>query len=327
MQNSTVIRYKNKLLLRMKLFKQNLRSGRTGMSLLLSICKYVLLIGIAFIIIFPFFTKLSSALMSVTDLNDRTVKYIPKDPTFENIKTVLLYSDYGKALFNTFWISIVNASIQLFISSFVAYGLAKFRFRGRGVIFAFIILTLIIPSVATTTPEYISFKNFDLFGLFRLITGEPLNLIGTPIPVFILSLFGLGFKSGIYVFLLRQCFAGMPKELNEAAYVDGAGIMRTYFTIMVPLAKPIMITSFLLSFSWSWTDTTYSSIFYGDLTVLPNILSSVQALVGMNDYGKTMISSVYVNCASLLVILPLIIFYIFAQRYIIGGIEKSGIVG
>ena len=311
----------------MKLFKQNLRSGRTGMSLLLSICKYVLLIGIAFIIIFPFFTKLSSALMSVTDLNDRTVKYIPKDPTFENIKTVLLYSDYGKALFNTFWISIVNASIQLFISSFVAYGLAKFRFRGRGVIFAFIILTLIIPSVATTTPEYISFKNFDLFGLFRLITGEPLNLIGTPIPVFILSLCGLGFKSGIYVFLLRQCFASMPKELNEAAYVDGAGIMRTYFTIMVPLAKPIMITSFLLSFSWSWTDTTYSSIFYGDLTVLPNILSSVQALVGMNDYGKTMISSVYVNCASLLVILPLIIFYIFAQRYIIGGIEKSGIVG
>lgn len=127
----------------------------------------------------------------------------------------------------------------------------------------------------------------------------------------------------------------MPKELEEAAYVDGAGLFKTFYRIMLPSAIPAMVTVFLFSFVWQWTDSFYSSLFLQSTRVLATSLSGVSYQVSQHFYSMTgvttvlspALSSMYTNTASLLVVLPLLIVYLFAQRYFVESIERTGIVG
>ena len=311
---------------RMKRIQASLKQPRMYSTLATQIFKYVLLIGISFIILFPFFVKVSSSLMSLKDLSDKTVKYIPRNPTFDNLIYVITQSNYFKALWNTLWISSLTAVIQISVCTCVSYGFARFRFKGRGILFALVMLTMIVPRQTTIVSYFMTFRYFDPFRMMTLLIGQPLSLVGSPIPVFLQSLCGLGLKSALYIYVLRQYFIGLPIELNEAAGVDGAGVLRTFWKIMVPLARPMMITVFLLAFSWQWTDSYYASLFFNDYSILPNVLNQV-AILGADSYGGSLQSSVYVNCAALLIILPLLILYICTQKWLIGGIERSGLVG
>ena len=308
-------------------WKARLTSPRTYSQAVVQLCKYLLLIGIAFIIVFPFFAKFSSSLMSNADLLDKTVKYVPKTPTLSNYKYVLTQTDYFSSLFNTLWISTVTAIIQTMICTCVAYGFARFKFRGRGIVFALVMFTMIIPQQTTIVSYFMTFRYFDPLKIFTLILGEPLSLVGSPIPVFILSICGTGLKSALYIYVLRQHFAGLPIELNEAASVDGAGIFYTFLTIMIPLARPMMVTVFLLSFSWQWTDTYYATMFFNGYNILPNILYAVTNFSDTGAFAASQQTSVYVNCAALLIVFPLVILYICTSKFMIGGIERSGLVG
>ena len=143
----------------------------------------------------------------------------------------------------------------------------------------------------------------------------------------ILSVTGLGFKNGLYIFLLRQFFRGVPDELEESAYMDGSGVIRTFVKVIIPLSVPMLITVFIFAFSWQWTDEFYVTKFFGDLSI-PFLSRIPQSAV--SGYSETaewagQYKTIIRNTAGLMVITPLIILYVFCQKYLVQGIERSGL--
>ena len=190
-----------------------------------------------------------------------------------------------------------------------------------------------------TNSMYRQFVEFDILWIRELLSGGIIpglnildwngSLLNTDWPLAILSLTGLGFRNGLYIFLLRQFYKGVPDELEESAYIDGSGVFRTFFTIIIPLSVPMLITVFLFAFSWQWTDNFYTELFYrGEKAkiLMPDIVKVPKSL--KTDYpGTNMYNSAIYNTAAFLIIIPLIVIYLFCQRYLVQGIARSGLTG
>ena len=311
--------------LRVKLCSRN-----TLIKALWSVFRLILLLGLSYVIFFPFLVKLSNVFMSKTDLFDSMVKFIPRDPSLDNLKFVFEAMDYPRTFANTLLLSLVCAALQVIVACMSGYGLAKFQFRGKGVLFAFVVLSMLVPAQTIQMASYVEFKYFDLFGLITLIRGKPVSMINTVSPMLFLSATGFAIKNGLYIFIMRQCFLGVPKELSEAASVDGAGVFRTFFRINMPSVRAMMVTIFLLAFSWQWLDTYYSSLYYPSYHVLPNMIDQV-ANYYSPEFGQlhngSPLQSMYLNTAAVTVMFPLLILYFFTQKAFVQGIETSGIVG
>lgn len=297
------------------------------LSTLANIFIYLLLIEIAFIIIYPLFTKLTASLMSQEDMYDRTVTFIARHPTFENFVTVFKESYFLEAMGNTFLVSILAAILQTAICSITGFGLAKLKSRLSSLVMLLVILSILIPNQVVLIPLYLKFRFFDVFGLYQLITGERSpGVMNTLWPIIILSITGYGFKNGLYIFIMRQFYKGVPEELEEAAAIDGYGTFATFFRIILPMAIPMMITIFMFAFSWQWTDTFYSGIFFSKFRVLANSIFTMSSATA-GSIGSTYSASMFLHTGVLMAITPLILIYVVAQRWIIGGIERSGLVG
>ena len=144
-------------------------------------------------------------------------------------------------------------------AAFVGYGLARFRFKGRFLLLFVVLLSIIIPPQIIMMPLFTHFRCFEVYGVIELLTGKTVSMMNTYWPSFLLSITGFGFRSGLFILLMWQFYRGIPHELMEAAYVDGAGVYKTYFHIVFPLGRSLRITIFLLALSWSWTDTFYAN--------------------------------------------------------------------
>ena len=197
------------------------------------------------------------------------------------------------------------------MTSLVGYGFARFKFWGNTLLFGLVILELIVPPQTIMIP---------LFIRFRFFIGD-ISLIGTFWPIIILTLTCMGIKSGLYIYMFRQFFINMPKELEEAAYIDGCNTFQTYYKVMLPSAVSTMVTVFLLSFSWQWTDTTYSSLFR-TTGLMANAINNI----GDPDMEEVM-ATTYNNTAAVLSVLPIAVVYLFGQKFFIQGVERSGITG
>lgn len=298
-------------------------------TLVYKIFRLILLIGISYIIIYPFLTKILNSFMSPDDLVDVTVKLIPRNPTLDQWKYIIMENDYFLALFNTARISLVCAFFQTLICAIIGYGFAKFKFKGRNILFFCVIITMLIPHDTLLLAMFMKFRYFDIYGLFNLIGLGEINLINTEWPLYLLSLTGLAFKNGLYIFIFRQFFKGVPDELEEAAYIDGTGVVRTFFQIILPLSVPMMTTVFMFSFSWQWTDTFYTATPFftsSGLHLLSNIIEVPKSLT--RTFAATNLwESIIQNTCGLLVIIPLFIVFLIGQRNFVEGIERSGIVG
>ncbi len=295
-----------------------------------AIFRYVLLIGISYIILYPFLTKILASFMSYTDFVDPTVKLIPRQFSLDQWKFIILENGYFEALFNTARIALTCALCQTLICAIVGYGFAKFKFKGSGLLFIGVLITMLIPHDTILLAMFMQFRYFDIFGILGLLGVENLpNLINTEWPLYILSLTGLAFKNGLYIFIFRQFYRGVPDELEEAAYIDGSGVFKTFFRIILPLSVPMMTTVFMFAFSWQWTDTFYTAAPFftdGGVRLLPDIVE-VPASLAIQYEATTVWNSAITNTCGLLVILPLFIIFLFAQRSLVEGIERSGIVG
>ena len=327
-------------------FKLKYLSVKFLKTLLWKIFRLALLIGISFVILSPLISKVCSSFMGKEDFTDVTVKYIAKYPTLEMYKGLITENHYFEILLNTALLSVFCALVQTFICTLVGYGFAKFKFKFNKLLFFLVIFTMVIPQKTLRVSMFLNFKNFDLFALLTSFmkmfgyTGNltqtifgvdpnTLNLLNTFWPVAILSLGGLAFKNGLYIFMMRQYFKGVPDELEESAYLDGSGVFRTFLTIIIPLSVPMMITIFLFAFSWQWTDMFYTKLFFTKSTVLmmPKLVETIPESLKSDYQGQSMRADAIRNTGSLLIIAPLIIIYLFFQRYLIAGIERSGIVG
>ncbi len=287
---------------------------------------FVLLLGFAYIILYPFLFKILSSFMSDNDLYNVLVELIPMEWTLERYTDILRFSDYFKAMGSTFMFSVIVAVGATFSAAFVGYGLAKFKFPLAKLTMVLVVVSMMIPIASLSIPLYSTFRFFDFFGIIKAISGSPLNLTDSVWPMLLLSFTGLSFRAGIFIILLRQYYAGVPNELIEAAYVDGSGVMNTFFRIILPMARSMLVVVFALSFAWEWTDTFYYSILNsttGTLSQLVLELNSLLVSPELRDYS----SSINQNAGAILAILPLLLFYVLLQKQIIQGIERSGIVG
>ena len=303
------------------------------------IFRLVLLIGISYVILFPFFAKSSGSFMSREDFVDVTVKLIPKYPTLDTYRAIIQENDYFTALLNTSILSVLCGIIQTFMCCVIGYGLAKFKFKGSKLIFFLVIFTMVVPHRTLQLSMFMKFRYFDILGIFNLLGGgvfeglkvlpfTSLNLNNTYWPLALLSIGGLAFKNGLYIFMMRQFFRGVPDELEESAYIDGSGTFRTFIQIILPLSVPMMITIFLFAFSWQWTDNFYTTIFFtkASMVLMPDIIAIPKTL-DTAYAAQNLYESAIRNTCGLLILAPLLIIYIFMQRFLIGGIERSGIVG
>lgn len=291
----------------------------------INIICYCILLCITFLIIYPYISNTSNAFKSEADLLDKTVVFVPKEFSMDTIRLTLRAMHYQDALKNSFLLSVIVGVLQTLTSAVIGYGFARFRFPGRNLLFSIMIFTIIIPPQIIMMPLYMRFKEFDFFGIIQAVAGQSPNVLNSFIPFIVLSVLGLGLKQGLYVYLIRQFFKNMPRELDDAAYIDGAGELKVFYKIMLPNAIPIMLTSFLLSFSWQWTDNYFTPLMIQDLYNLPVAISSIGNYL-LYDIDP-IVRTAMMGTGVILIILPILLIYCFLQRFFIQGIERSGIVG
>ncbi len=311
-------------------FKQRVFSFKFLGEVVWAILRYVLLIGISYIILYPFITKIAASFMDTSDFTDQTVKLISKNPNLDQWVFIIKENKYWQALFNTARISVFCGLFQTLICAIVGYGFAKFKFKGRNILFIAVVISLLIPHDTLLLSMFMKFRYFDVLGIIKLITGDTISLLNKETPLYILSLTGLAFKNGLYIFIFRQFYKGVPDELEEAAYIDGTGVFETFFRIIMPLSVPMMTTVFMFAFSWQWTDTFYTASPFFTASAQPmltNIVSKIPPSLKIEYAATSLWESAITNTSGLLVILPLFIIFLFAQRSFVEGIERSGIVG
>ena len=298
--------------------------------------RLLLMIGVCFVILYPFISKIAGSFMSISDFRNATVRLIPQDFTLRTYSALFFERDYPGAFFNTLTLSLVCALIQTFVACLIGYGLTKFKFKGNKFVFMLVILTMIVPHQTLRLSLAMKFNYFDLGGVSAWgipgllgIFGIDANLSNTYWPMIILSATGLAFKNGLYIFMMRNFFTGVPDELEESAYVDGSGTMNTFFKIIIPLSIPMMITIFLFAFAWQWTDNFYVETFMAqrDFTLMPDLIKEIPESLKTTEAGYQTFQTAIRNTAGLMIIAPLLVLYLFCQRYLIQGIERSGIVG
>ncbi len=298
-----------------------------------SIIRFILLFGMCFMILQPIFNKISVSFMTEKDLYNPIVISIPEHFTTGNYRLAAELMNYSQAVMNSILISLTIAALQIAVCTLVGYGFARFDFPLKKFWFAMVILVILIPPQTIASSLHLHFRFFDILGIFKLITGEAINLRGSKLPYYLMSAGCMGLKNGLYIYMIRQYFRNIPGDLEEAAYVDGCGMLKTFVRIMLPQAKPIITSCFLFAFVWQWTDGFYSRMFLGNTklvsTGLSRIVDSLGAYIQRINGVKTTVSIAYSNCilatGTLMIIVPLIILYLFAQRAFVESISSTGI--
>ena len=303
---------------------------------LLKIGRFVILFGLCFLILQPMLNKISISFMEEKDLYNPVVVSIPLHPTGENYRVAAIIMKYKEALFNSSVISVTIALLQVAMCTIVGYGFARFEFPLKKMWFTFVLAMVILPTQAYSSSIYLHFRYWDFLGIVKLIKGEGLNLLATVTPYYLMSATCMGLKNGLYIYLIRQFFRNIPIDLEEAAYVDGCGMFKTFVRIMLPEAKPIITSCFLFSLVWQWTDGFYSRLFLGNKVLLSTSLSKIvdslstyiSREMGMGDARVTVsvqMSNCILGTGTIMIVFPILVVYLFAQRAFVESISSSGI--
>ena len=254
-----------------------------------SLFRYLILICLGFVVIKPFWTLIKDAFTDPVILGDKSLIWLP-----QKVSTIFMDMALSKGLMN-YWTGLgytllttaIITFLQVMSCSMAAYSFARLKFKGSGILFFFVIVTIVVPSDAIMLAQYGAFRNFDFFGIIGLLngTGSGINLIGNPLSLYILAISGMGLKSGLYIYFLRQAIRGLPISVEEAAHVDGAGFLRTFITIVMPSMSGSVLTVSVLSFLWNYTDTYYVGLLNPDHRQIAYHLSALQANIRwpMND--------------------------------------------
>lgn len=290
----------------------------------------IIVLGIAYVIISPLIGVLASSFFSDEDKYNPIVYLIPQEPTLERYRAAIVHMDFWKVLGNMMVYIITLTALQLVICSMAGYGFARFSFPLKKLFFACVIVTIVLPTHSIMYPLYITFQSFNPLGLVGLFNrGNSINLLGTPWPVYIMTLLGVGLRSGLYIFIFNQFFRGLPREIEEAAVIDGAGHLRTYVQVMMPNAAPAIVTVSIFSVVWQYNDNFFGRLFNvsNDILLSRRIASLQITIANAENIRDPAISTLYVYAGVILLILPLLLIYVLLQKYLIEGIERSGIVG
>lgn len=309
-----------------------------------SLFRAIIIIGLSFVIIFPIFQQITLAFRHPQDVQNPLVIWIPEKWSILNFKIAFRLLKYEESLFNNIQVSLIAMLGQVTCSVLAGYALSRLKFKGSNIIFLLLLMTFIIPPQAVSVSRMLYFANFDIFGIVKLLNGgNTISLSGKRFVLYLMTFTGQGINSAIFIFLFRQFFRGVPVELEESAEIDGAGVFRTFWSVMLPNARGVMVTVALFSFVWQWNDVYYTSLLQlssTDFTLLtmqlkntaewlPSLMKlyKLDALVDPEIRGNAMFTSLIANTAGFMMCLPLLIGYLFVQKLFVEGIERTGIVG
>jgi multiple sugar transport system permease protein len=267
-----------------------------------TIIVYALLIALALSMIFPYLWMLANSFKSRTDFFTNPYSVIPMPPTLSTYYDALTIGRMGIYLGNSLLYAAAVLIVQLFIDSLAAYSFARVDFPGRETLFLAVLATLMLPGSVTLIPTFLIAHGLGLTNTFT----------GVVLP---------GFAGAFGIFLLRQFFLNIPRELEDAARIDGSGFFGTYWRIMLPLAKPAMVTLGVFIFLNEWSSFVWPLIILSDWKKYPVTVG----IALFRDVNQINWPAVFAG--STIVSFPIIILFVLAQEYIIGGISLSGLKG
>lgn len=288
----------------------------------------IIIFGLSFVILYPILYMISTSLRPQAEMNDPSVMWIPKTIRFENFAEVWTAIDYPGTLWNTLILNIVSSVLQVGTCALTGYGFARFKFKGKNFFFALVLLQIIVPVQIILIPQFSQFRYFDIFGLFNALMGDSINLVDTNLSMYIPALMCNGIRAGLFIYLFRQFFRGLPKELEDAAYLDGCGPFKTFISVMVPNAASSFLTVFIFSIVWYWNDYYVSSMYFTKANTISLKIDGIANIMSMYLTGEVGVASdfiVWMEAACLLAIAPIVIMYIFLQKYFTEGIARAGL--
>jgi multiple sugar transport system permease protein len=284
-----------------------------------SIALYALLIAIGFVYLQPLIFMFVTSIKSPDDLLNPMVQWVPTELFAGNYEKAYQVLNYPQSLLSSILISVIPSLLQTAIASIIGYGLARYRFRGKRLIFLLILATFIIPPQNTVIPQMLAYRD--------------LGLLGNPLSLILPAVMGQGFRSTIFILIFYQSFISLPKVLEESARLDGASDLRIFFSVAVPSALSSYIVSFIFSVVWYWNETFLTVIFLeGGVTTLPMQLSRfTQAYENLYPPGTVNIfdrlNEAVKMSGTFLNILPLLVMYFVLQRWFVESVEMTGITG
>lgn len=290
--------------------------------------RFVIIFGLSFVILYPILYMISTSLRPQVEMNDPSIMWIPKTVRFENFVEVWKAIEYPQALWNTLVLNIISSVLQVGTCALTGYGFARFKFKGKGIMFGIVLLQIIVPMQIILIPQYMQFRFFDIFGLFDAVLGSTLTLTNTNFAMYIPALFCNGIRAGLFIYLFRQFFRGLPKELEDAAYLDGCGPFKTFISVMVPNAASSFLTVFIFSIVWYWNDYYVSTMYFSSSNTISMKINNIATTVSLyltGEVGNALDFVVWMEAGCLLAIAPIVIMYIFLQKYFTEGIERAGL--
>lgn len=315
----------------------SLRSGNTDykkivINVAVVIFRYAMIIAVGYTVLSPLFQIISNSLKNGADFMNTSVNWVPTTAYWQNYIDAFNVMEYGKSFLNTLLVPVISGMLQVISCGVAAYGFARFNFPEKKIIYPFLLLTILVPVRMIFLPSFVNFSEFDFFGITSIIgklIGKDLtlNLINTPFTFYLPSLFGVGFQSGLFIMIYIQFLKGIPKELEEAAWMDGAGPIKTFVSIIVPSSSVAILTVSILSVIWHWNEYYLMGLYFNENRPLAVILSNIMTLIQLNG-GDSINSHTGVAMAScMLFILPVLVFYLILQKKFIKSIDSVGIVG
>ena len=293
--------------------------SRTNYGLIFNICLYLLLIAIGFVYLYPLLFMFVTSIKSPGDLLNPMVQWVPTEIYLGNYEKAFRVLDYMNTLGSSLLVSVLPSLIQAVVCSLVGYGLARYRFWGKNLMFALILATFIIPAQNTAIPQMLTYRDLGMLG--------SINALLLP------ALMGQGFKSAIFILIFYQTFLSLPKVLEEAARLDGASDLKIFTNVALPAAVPAYVISVIFSVVWYWNETFLTGIFLeGGVQTLPMQLSKfVQAYENLYPPGTVNIFDRLNEAVKLsgtfLNILPLLLMYFVLQKWFVESVERTGITG
>lgn len=264
--------------------------------------RYALLGFSAFVLVYPFLYMLSTSFKERSLVLGDPLNLIPEDPTLDNYIQVLSYENFGRYFLNSALVAIVSTFLIVLLSSMMAYGFTKLNFPGKRILFSLIVVGLTIPTMMLIIPQFLLARDL---GLLNSLPGLVPFYVGT----------ALGFNT----FLLSGFFQSIPKELDEAMIIDGAGPWRRYWSLALPLSKPALGTCVIFAFLGTWDEFAWA------LTVLNDVDQRTLPIAIALFHGQHSTSWGLVFAASLLAIIPVLIVYIVFQRFFVAGLASGAI--
>lgn len=302
-----------------------------------SVLRMLFLLAFEFVLLYPVIFMISNSFKVTSDTLNPAVKWFSLSPTTYGYKVAWMAFDYWNGLKITFLFGIVSGLIEVVTCAVYAYGLSRFELRFKKIWMFLLIVTILIPDVMLIIPRILNFRYMDVFGilgLFYKLTGVDLrvNITDTVWTFYLPSLFGVGLKGGLFIYIYMQFFKGLPKELEEAAWIDGAGPVQTFIRIIIPSSGVVILTVLIFSFIWHWNDWLLATMYTENNHTLAFTLRNISGYIGQlwSSMKISADSSAYYGAplaACLMFIAPPTLLYVILQRHFIESVDRVGIVG